>query len=141
MLSPGLMFDPRTWASDPSPDACAALHLSDRIDCYCLLDQQDYEWARAFLWCHTYGAGPMVLKAPGVYAMARPDHIYARRCVGGQTLWMHREILTRACGPPPLNHTIGDHINGDTLDNRRVNLRWATRSMNAKNRPENRRIQ
>jgi len=137
MLSPGLMFDPRTWASDPSPDACAALHLSDRIDCYCLLDWQDFEWARAFLWCHTYGSGSF--DENGV--IARPDHIYARRCVGPKTLFLHREILLRAVGPPPPGHIIGDHRNGDTLDNRRDNLRWATRSMNAKNRPENRRFQ
>ena len=32
-----------------------------------------------------------------------------------------------------------DHINGDTLDNRRVNLRVVHRSINAKNRIENRR--
>lgn len=135
MLSPGLIFDPRLWPSEPPADFPALLQLSDRIDCYCLLDRQDYEWARAHLWCHTYGSGSF--DENGV--IARPDHIYARRCVGRQTLFLHREILLRAEGPPPPLHTIGDHINGDTLDNRRSNLRWATRSMNARNRPEHRR--
>lgn len=128
-------FDPRTWAAPPPPDACTFLHLSDRVDCYCLLDLQDYEWARAWLWCHTYGSGSF--NENGV--IARPDHIYARRCVGKKTLFLHREILVRAVGEAPPLHTIGDHINGDTLDNRRCNLRWATRSQNARNRPCHRR--
>ncbi|MFY9294480.1 MAG: HNH endonuclease signature motif containing protein [Methylorubrum rhodinum] len=134
MQSPGLLFDPRTWALPLADDACAFIQLSDRIDCFCLLDQQDYEWARAHLWCHTYGSGSF--DENGV--IARPDHIYARRCVGKATLFLHREILLRAEGPPPPGCNIGDHINGDTLDNRRSNLRWASRSQNARNRPHTR---
>jgi hypothetical protein len=55
---------------------------------------------------------------------------YAVRRVGNKTQWMHRVIL----GEPPRLGVVVDHINHDTLDNRRANLRWTTRSQNMQNR-------
>lgn len=56
---------------------------------------------------------------------------YAMRSVREQGrqkhIWMHREIL----GTPKGQFT--DHISGDTLDNRRANLRVATAAQNAQN--------
>lgn len=131
-------FDPGNWPvlmPEKKPDDVCFLQLSDRTDCYCTLDRQDYEWARQWKWCHTYGSGQMVEVAEGVFAIARPDHIYARRCEGGKMLFLHREILLRAKGKPYRSTYIGDHKNGYTLDNRRENLRWATRRQNARNTP------
>jgi hypothetical protein len=122
-------FDPREWLPPELAAPHAYLHLSDRFDVYCVLDHEDYEWARQWKWCHTYGSGSF--DENGV--IARPDGIYARRCVGAKTLWLHREILVRAVGECPPHCNIGDHLNGDRLDNRRCNLEWATRPMNAKN--------
>lgn len=127
-------FDPRSWV-EPRPDDAVHLHLSDRVDCYVILDRQDYEWARHLKWCHTYGSGRMVPVGPGAYAIERPDHIYARNCAGGQTRFLHREILFRWKGRPRRAGMIGDHKNGLTLDCRRTNLRWATKAQNAKNTP------
>lgn len=124
-------FDPRTWC-EPAPEACR-IYLSDRVEIYALVDPEDYAWASAFRWCHTYGSGEMVEIAEGVFAIARPDHIYARRCVGDATLWLHREILTRRDGRPLFPRAVGDHLDGHTLDCRRRNLRWATPSQNARN--------
>jgi hypothetical protein len=59
---------------------------------------------------------------------------YARRAVtvGGKprqkNVWMHRLILNAPDG------SVVDHVNGDTLDNRRANLRLATPIENARNR-------
>ncbi len=45
-----------------------------------------------------------------------------------------RLFLHRLIAKPPLGPTEIDHINGDRLDNRRTNLRWATRGPQACNR-------
>ena len=54
---------------------------------------------------------------------------YAQRnAAGGKAIIMHRYILM-ATGESEI-----DHINGDSLDNRECNLRFATRSLNMHNR-------
>jgi len=47
-----------------------------------------------------------------------------------KTSFLHREILDAAKG------TLVDHENGDSLDNRRANLRFATPAQNTYNRPK-----
>lgn len=133
-------FDPRSWTIEKDDDVCY-LNLSNRIDCYCKLDRIDYEWAKRWLWCHTYGSGTMNLDT---WTIDRPDAIYARRSIpiegflssGRQRYgneFLHLSILNRIC-PRPVWATCGDHIDGDSLNNRRRNLRWATTTMNNKNR-------
>lgn len=60
---------------------------------------------------------------------------YAWKRINGVGVWLHKEVLRRAfvLPPSPAFH-IGDHVNGRRLDCRRENLRWATKSMNARNR-------
>jgi hypothetical protein len=50
---------------------------------------------------------------------------------GRGTIRMHRAVMK----PKPRQQV--DHINGDRIDNRRTNLRLATRQANARNRPRN----
>ena len=54
---------------------------------------------------------------------------YARLVVGAENLYMHRVIWEHEVGPVPPDHDV-DHINGDRLDNRVVNLRVLPLSVN-----------
>lgn len=50
----------------------------------------------------------------------------------------HRGLTHCILGEPPDEfRTIIDHINGDTLDNRKQNLRWVDAQENSNNRPQN----
>jgi hypothetical protein len=50
----------------------------------------------------------------------------------GTTIYLHKEIMKRHYGDPPPGHVV-DHKDGDGLDDRKENLRYATRSVNTKN--------
>ena len=92
---------------------------------YALVDDEDYAYLSGWAW-HKEMLGSGEHKNP-----------YARRgtnLYGGikKTKAMHRLIMGNPTGKEV------DHINGDTLDNRRANLRVCTRAENAKNRKINR---
>lgn len=62
------------------------------------------------------------------WASERPWGVYAYTKVGKSTLYLHRLIIAAPHGA----HV--DHVNGDGLDNRRANLRFASQSENCANR-------
>jgi hypothetical protein len=82
-----------------------------------ILDPEDYCRLRNYKWI-VYGTG---------------NNLYAVRYkfVGPNKTWqisMHREIMK------PTDNRVVDHKNCDSLDNRRANLRFATRTQNIRNR-------
>lgn len=83
-----------------------------------IIDEEDYWLVSQFKW----RANPL-----------RNDRFYARTRIpnGDKKMYMHCLIA----GFPPFHL---DHINGDSLDNRRSNLRPATNSQNGANRPRTR---
>ncbi len=83
-----------------------------------IVDAADVDRLCAFRWCAT------VTKSGHVYAMRRAKGADGKR----HAIMMHRAVLDATPGLDV------DHINGDTLDNRRSNLRLASRSQNAANR-------
>lgn len=76
-----------------------------------VVDSEDFKTLRHFKW----------------FAHLRGSKFYAARKEGGCTISMHRQILS-AGGKDEI-----DHINMDTLDNRRANLRACSRSQNMAN--------
>jgi AP2 domain/HNH endonuclease len=79
-----------------------------------LVDEKDYEWLSSFKWYAWFSP--------------RTKGFYARRSIYPSTgASMHRVILDANPGQ------IVDHINRNTLDNRRANLRFATISQSNQN--------
>ena len=80
---------------------------------YALIDDEDYALVAPYKWC---------LYANGyVMAHIRPEPGVRR------TLYMHRIIMDAGRGEKV------DHVDGDPLNNRRSNLRFATSAQNAAN--------
>jgi hypothetical protein len=83
---------------------------------YTIVDQQDYYWLAQYTW--------LAQKTDDTYRAVRLA-CYGKKCT---LVNMHRVIMN-----PPKNLLV-DHINRNSLDNRRANLRLATRSQNNWNR-------
>jgi hypothetical protein len=79
-----------------------------------LVDDEDYEWLNSYRWHYLIGyARRNMPTSPGVQ----------------HAEFMHRWILGLAWGDP----RSGDHINHDSLDNRRENLRICSAAGNQRN--------
>lgn len=78
-----------------------------------LVDDEDYEKLNIYKW-----------SACGV------GYLYAERAYRGQSIKMHRVILGLVDAPRQVHV---DHINGDTLDNQRSNLRSCDSRLNQGN--------
>jgi len=78
-----------------------------------LIDEDDYEKIKSFTW--------------GVQFIKKNKTFYAARKIKNTTILMHREILN--C---PID-LFTDHINHNTLDNRKENLRACTNTENCRN--------
>lgn len=83
-----------------------------------IVDDEDYEWLSQWKWTAKKGSG----RYAKVYAYRN------QKANGTQThIALHRLIADCPKG------LVVDHINGDTLDNRRSNLRICTQKDNARN--------
>ena len=83
----------------------------------CLVDDDDYEWAKHFKWS--------VVQSRHLFYVVRSE-----RNPNGtrRTIRLHRDVV-RA-----MSHEDVDHINGDGLDNRKENLRLCNMMQNQQNR-------
>jgi len=114
-------YDPRLVF--PDPPRVRRIWLSERDDTLvALVSPEDYDAiiARGLWFRMRSGYAAKTFKRPGDKS-------------GSGQIYMHRLVCERAFGPPPSHQHVGDHLNGNTLDNRRSNLRWASKSQNSKN--------
>jgi len=89
---------------------------------YAIVDPEDFKHLNKYRW--------QAVKCRNTFYAAR----FGRRSVDGRRkcYQMHREIMELGAGK------LCDHINGDGLDNRKENLRPATRAQNSWNRGKSR---
>lgn len=101
------------------------IYGDDSLRHYAIVDEIDYAWAVRWRWTLTTWG----YMKRSTYVGSRKDG--TRRSV---SVYLHIEILRRAGKKRPTpKHTIGDHIDIDPTNCRRINLRWATKSMNNAN--------
>lgn len=104
------------------------IYGDDKGEIYALVDQEDYQWAVQWRWSPKWSRGNRK-----VY-LRRVLHEGTRQFRTQRTLFLHSAIMKRTgILPPSPEHCIVDHRNGNGLDCRRNNLRWATHTMNARN--------
>lgn len=89
---------------------------------YALVDAADFEAVSAYKWHRTKGTTNRTFYAA---TCTRGSHETRRR------IYMHRLVMGLLDAPRSVH---ADHINGDTLDNRRCNLRLADARQNGANR-------
>ena len=86
-----------------------------------LVDDEDLERLAPYRW-----AARPASNTPGGWYAHRNDPVLG-------TVYLHRQLMGVGRGDPDV-----DHVNGDGLDNRRANLRLASRSQNLANRGKQR---
>lgn len=110
-------------ASSVGPEATASKRLPSQFQCLeiggraVLFDAEDWPKLAGFDW--------------RLYE-AKPGKLYVRACIGqGRQVSMHRLLMADKLAAGE----IVDHRDGNGLNNRRSNLRAATRAQNSLNRP------
>ena len=104
------------------PPGSRRVYLDATCTIYCVVSAEDYEWAIQWRWHFTMDR--------------RGKKYYATRMMrsGGRQVkvYMHKAIIIERMQiePPTDKHIIGDHGDGESRNNTRGNLAWATRRQN-----------
>jgi len=122
------IWNPNNW--DLSPRV-VSLYLDDRAEEFVLLDEQDYWWACQWRWHCNKARGRNKSRAG---KKRYPCRSQSNGRLYKPKLYLHVQIMLRTgILPPSPEHTIVDHRNGNEFDCQRMNLRWATPTMNRLN--------
>lgn len=117
--------DPNTW---PAPDVCH-VYSDTREGAYSIVDAIDFPWVTRWLWSVKYSRGEKKF-----YLRRNMQTGSGREGRTQHTRFLRTEIMLRTgIKPPTPEHKLVDHRDGDGMNCRRSNLRWATHSMNVTN--------
>lgn len=89
------------------------------------IDEEDADLLQHRWWASGTGHGH-------VYAQRSVPRLHTAAKVRAGKKFLHREIAERIHGPIPKGH-VADHIDGDTMNNRRQNLRVVPHTVNTWN--------
>jgi hypothetical protein len=107
------------------PPGSRRIYLDSTATTYCVVSEEDYEWAIQWRWSFT-----MDKRGKKYYATrstrSRSEHDIQIK------VYMHKAILIERMQvkKPTKKHVIGDHGDGESRNNTRGNLTWATRRQN-----------
>lgn len=121
-------FDPNTWPKVPYQHR---IYGDDREAVFALVDEEDYWYFSQWRW-HPTKECPINRRK--VYLRRSSSRYKNGVRTGVLSIYLHVEIMKRTgTKPPSAKHKLVDHRFGNGLDCRRLNLRWATGSMNSTN--------
>lgn len=139
------MWDPNNWVPDTHEHR---IYADEGLEHYCVVDAIDYPWCVQWAWSmlsrkRWEKTGRFYLRrvittfhAPDGEKYENPEtgYIVRNRHRTATNRMLHTEILLRMGAEKPTpEHNEGDHIDRQTWNCRRSNLRWATRREQVQN--------
>lgn len=116
---------PAFAAPVPAIDEPRRVYLDKACEIFALVSPQRYAWVSQWRWGWRWDRTKTKRYA------TRTSWSGGRRV----TVYMHKAILAETGKIQPTElHTIGDHQDGESLNNQDDNLEWATVSQNRRNR-------
>ena len=120
------IWDPNNWVF---PIHECRIYGDNLAQIYSVVDEIDYEWCIQWLWSVKFSR-----RGKKFYLRRNMQSGSGRIARIRHTRFLHTEVMLRTGIPQPSPlHFLVDHRDGDGMNCRRSNLRWATESMNSKN--------
>lgn len=113
----------------PLLSAARRVYLDKDCEIFCLVSPEDYDFVTQWRWKWVWDRTKTKRYAKRTPRLALGDGV--SRTIN---IYMHKEICARKGAAPSEAHRIGDHQDGESLNNQRSNLEWATVSQNRRNR-------